>query len=158
MSQFEHKGIAITFNEQRATFSATINKKHISKPSLSAMKTAIDKSVESTFKPFSALIGATYSRQGDVAGGELTRVTVIGLRKHRKTSWQSHEFEYDFEGGGQHRKVMEDTPANIKAFLEAKRYEAESQRIESERREKLDKLKKNIKWLDADNHQEANHD
>lgn len=69
---WQHKGVAITFNEQGANFVARVNGNDLKAPSLDAMKKKIDGAQLIEFKPFKAVKGSM---------DDLAQFDVVGIRK-----------------------------------------------------------------------------
>ena len=80
MMKFEHKKIDITCDES-GEFSAYVSGQIIRKPSLAAMKKAIDAAADTAFKPFDAWVD--YGSRGE----KKRRVTITGISRDKKRSY-----------------------------------------------------------------------
>ena len=102
MSTFNHKGVEITVNAA-GVFTAVVGGVTTRKPSLGAMRAAIDK--VDAFTPFKALC-LTY-------GDHLSKIAVVGTADTKRTF---HRIVWREKDGCQHSEVYENTPAIRKAL------------------------------------------
>lgn len=114
MHEFEYKGIKIEVWRHDGLFHAVINGENVEKPSLSAMKAAIDKDAKERdpFESFAAISVDRYS-------GGASYFTVTGIRKSRGYGDQKW-----LSGGATLDRVVRDTPENrklIDAYLATKK-------------------------------------
>lgn len=147
----EHRGIAITMNERTGAFSAKINGENESRTSLAALKKAIDKSLATDFVPFSAYRDRSYEErklpEGDVPG--MIKIKVVNATENKRASyWEKHKFVTE-DGRTLTNAVLADNPKNIAAYLALHTFDAETQRIDKERKEKSNQLRAKIEYVVA---------
>lgn len=100
MKTYEHKGITITFDVERAHFYANAKGKKLNAPSLDAMRKQIDASLAIAFEPFKAHI-LSYG------AFKLEKVIHVGKGSHRNASFAFHT-----DQGSERYDVVIDTPTN----------------------------------------------
>lgn len=108
--EYEHNGVKIQFDQQRATFIAVVKDNRITAPSLDAIKSKIVAAQKIKFEPFKALIIEGYGQRS------LQPVTVVGVKKSMHRG--SDKFYFVTSIGRTVSSVAEDTPANRRAFKE----------------------------------------
>ncbi len=151
---FEHKGTKIELTKF-GTFAAKINGKHVSKPSLDAMRKAIDEVGKLPFTPFVAVRAPTYQDgAAEKAGAKdgLLRVQIIGVQKADRGARYRGEFMFIEKGGAEAHKVMVDSPENRAAFKALRDFKAEAERIKAERDEQERLLLAAIEYHVADDY------
>lgn len=79
MTTFTHKGIEISLSEHTGNFSATVNRRFVSKPSLKAMKQFIDNAEKTAFEPVPVLVVESWQMKANVKGVDLVRGKAIAL-------------------------------------------------------------------------------
>lgn len=141
---YRHRGVKITFNAERAYFSALVNGKRATTPSLDAMKKRIDDMVSYGFIQFDALIeyeGYSAKRIPQEQWAAQCSVlpksssaydpTLRILRSVKIVAFDRKESRYVDEEGQQHWSVIEDKPGAIEAWRDY--WEAHNRQTERER-------------------------
>ncbi len=136
--EYEHKGVKIAFDANRAAFSATIGGKMKRSSSLAAIKKGIDAHLANAFVPFQALRRPNWT---DRTEANYVTVTVSGISKR---AGRGAQLEWDVEGRGLVRSVWADTTENrtaIDAYFSMKqKHDAEKKemnRLEDEAEKKI---------------------
>lgn len=145
---YDHSGVTITFNDAAANFSATVQNKRLSAPSLAAIKKQIDAALAIKFEPFKAL---------DWSRTRMHPVMVTGITIERRSrSYGGSRKRFECEGASYWRAketVALDTPANRKLISalhkRAKEVEAEKDRLDAE----IDALEAKIPVVKAADYQ-----
>lgn len=145
MAKFEHDGIEIEL-KQDGRFAASIGGKLVRKPSLDAMKKAIDESKKVKFEPFEGLIRAGWEvKEYMIEGTELARVKIVGVEKikYRRDGREQFYFVWkslDGKKGGTSGTVYRSAQEAIEAETALESFKQETRRIETERREQQGEL------------------
>lgn len=151
--ELEHKGIKITITHE-GKFEAVIGGKRVVKPSVDAMKKAIDAHALDEFVPFSAIKNVNDNRGEkelkDLKG--MTRVMVTGIQKTGQKKWWSAQNTFATDSGINTAKVLKDTLPNIAAFKAHQAYCDKTNKILHERRVQEEKLNNKVKWITADDY------
>lgn len=129
MSNWNHKGVTIVFDEGQAKFFATIGNQRMSAGSLDGIKKKIDteKAKTDSFKPFKVVGYHRYSTGNMFSGDEIetdpkiTDDTVVEIVKERSRGEVRHQFSLNGEGAGWNgtgykKWVVLDTPEARKAI------------------------------------------
>lgn len=147
VNSWKHQGIEITLSDG-GHFVATITGRVTRKPSLDAIRKAIDNSKKSTFKPFTGLREEEHYDKGKGNKDALVRVTVVGITKAPRGSRTSGEHEFLLDSGATlnvYRSLYEDSEANREAIRAYRAFMAETDRIKIEREQQREKLRAKIK-------------
>lgn len=154
---FVFEGISIRLNRE-GEFVAEIGGEVVTKPSLKAMKQCIKENKLDTFKPFTALLTGS-----DVRGhGKVwERVTVVGFSRTKNRRWGAlHEFlirerpKDERRYGRTYTDLLVDTPLNIQILEQLAKYEAETERIDDQRRKTADAMKDRIRHVNIKDYAE----
>lgn len=147
MPDLKYKDIPIEVTAS-GQFRAVVNQQPIVKPSMAAMKKAIDQKDVAKFEPFTALRHDSWrdalGKVTQVCKG-LVRVKIVDLvmeNARRRGGGASPMFVE--EGGIRHDDVIDDTPENITAFVAHLEYEEESRKLSKDRDEMAEKMRRNI--------------
>lgn len=147
MSNMDYKGTPILFHPASAKFSAVIDGDEVFKPSVDAVKKAIDKSLASRFTPFSALIVDGYNgfRRG------VRKVNIVSLHENTRSNYEDDRYRFIEEGKEKekHAAVLKDTPDNEKLCSEIQAFDLESDRIKNERDALRNTMLAKLGWLRA---------
>lgn len=141
--KFEHNGTEIELDEASGQFKASAGGKIVRKPSLKAMKDHLDRVVKLAFKPFSAIIHATYDLKPNVKGTDLTRVEVVAIEDNGRKGWRARkEFKVRKPSGNQTTVVScyRDCQEAIEALVAVESYHKETQKIDEQRRKEAERL------------------
>lgn len=133
MADYEHNGTPITFDPANCAFRASIAGVIVRKPSLAAIKKAIDKT--SAFVPFTAIVSQW---------GEKPKVIKIINQKVSKHSGYSQTRRVLFidEDGHQHspENLYVNTPENLKLLNAANKHDADMSKQKKALEEESDRL------------------
>jgi len=136
-----HKNIEITVTGD-GKFKATVGGVEVTKPSVDAMKKFIDKSEKEAFEAFSGIQPRNYWPKHD-------KVKIINLIKER-SRFSFNKFSFVSDNSGSYAWVYADTPENEKLLNEIQAFEKESECLASVRIAELEKMKKGLVIIRAD--------
>lgn len=149
--EYEHKGVKIKLDAINGTFAAPLEGRVRRFPSVDAARKAIDKAALVAFEPFAVIREPSYEDKKADRSRPFVEDRVIGIERAKgKKSWSNRDYFILASGRRNVRDVMPDTPENRAAFTAYIQYSLESARIESEREEGLDRLRKAIVKREAD--------
>ena len=117
--QLTHQSVTIALNEVTGASSAVINGVTVKKPSLKAIKKAIDAAKAAVFEPFTAIEDTTGWR-GTVP--KFKRVRVTGVKPQGRFRWDHPAYILSDGRKMAADGLLVDTPENVAAFLAAKRF------------------------------------
>lgn len=126
--RYTHAGIDIEFVEDRGIFRATVGEERITAPSLSGIKTKIDKS--NKFEQFTGIVDKGRFYGGPAKGGRFKEVVIVGIKRAKASTFRGTDLW--ITSTGEHLpEVFVNTPKNRTALEE---YDALGVRLDKERK------------------------
>lgn len=151
--EYKHRGVKIEFVEMGGVFVAIVNDKRTTAPSLSAIKSKIDKAQANTFEPFDAF---RFSSDGyrSTKPDKIEKFRVTGIE--RKSRGLRAGFGFTVSGGGFYsapNEVILDTPENLVLANEIIQHKVATALMLEARTAQLEALEGKLKVRRADQEQ-----
>lgn len=146
MPDFDHAGHKIHMNPANGKFSAIIDGEQVVKPSLPAIKKAIEKSMAIAFKPHTAIASVGYNtKKGKIGDTGYTRVKVLRPPVLKNARWRGKvlHFTVESDSGGtvEITDIYKDEPGTLAAIKAMNEFDKKERRI----KEELEREEKKVK-------------
>ena len=121
-------------------FTANLRGIKIIKPSVDAVKKAIDNADKIKFEPFAALVERSWRDRYEDCPDGLVRLNITSIGKRKSRRGYHEDMVFIDERGDERTEVLLDTPANLEAYRALIIHREETKRIVREREEEEDRL------------------